>query len=543
MKKGRCIGPACSRPSLHFKVAVPGYDDNTTLYGSNQCGAMTGTFFDSVEQSMTNGLWDARFDSTADARNIARCDSLPEEFQQGCRMFSRWGWRSSTPADVKFKEVECPSNFTAWVGRQFTPEGARGPGWYGTHLHVTHFWDCNGMGCDGTTLKPWNDRKYIAAPGYSPQDPALHGGAAYGEKMWLVGAASDMLSRILGEADTRCGFDYSSPGCGRCILMQNPDAEQSDWTAVVMKKSRCPPESKGCEEPNAHYDLAVPGFDLLEQSTANVCAERPGTLFARKEMSQILGDWFRDREFDASRQCIKDCSLRETAYMERCSWLPDAYRQGCELFAAWGWTTGAPKNVRFKPVECPERFVEWVQGVFDKSGVQHLNAWPSTTTTTTVITTTTTTTTGTSTTTNVSTTVAQSTLSTTMEELAATTEQAEDQEVESQEVFFEHKAVWIASGTIGAFCLLSCAGAYCARLWECCGRGGEPGNDDEWPQSSPQHYPRFPSLDHSKSSSTKASSDSSSHSKATRHSRHARHSPKGKAHHAHEACGEFEFVL
>ena len=30
-------------------------------------------------------------------------------------------------------------------------------------------------------------------------------------------------------------------------LLQNPDSVNSDWTAVVMKKNRCPPNSPGCE--------------------------------------------------------------------------------------------------------------------------------------------------------------------------------------------------------------------------------------------------------------------------------------------------------
>merc|ERR1712127_133276 len=45
-------------------------------------------------------------------------------------------------------------------------------------------------------------------------------------------------------------------------------------------------------------------------------------------------------------------------------------REGCELFKAWGWTHGAPKFY-FKPVWCPDKFVELVQvgKAFDSSGV------------------------------------------------------------------------------------------------------------------------------------------------------------------------------
>ena len=52
------------------------------------------------------------------------------------------------------------------------------------------------MGCDAATLQPWDESKYIASSGYSPQDPDAHGGALYGERMWLVGAASDALAGV-----------------------------------------------------------------------------------------------------------------------------------------------------------------------------------------------------------------------------------------------------------------------------------------------------------------------------------------------------------
>merc|ERR1712242_535609 len=62
---------------------------------------------------------------------------------------------------------------------------------WATGVKLTHFWDCNGMACDAGTLQPWDQSKYVASPGYSPQNPDNHGGAVYGERMWLVGAASD----------------------------------------------------------------------------------------------------------------------------------------------------------------------------------------------------------------------------------------------------------------------------------------------------------------------------------------------------------------
>jgi len=61
-------------------------------------------------------------------------------------------------------------------------------------LKSSHYWDCNGDGCDAGVLQPWNPRKYSAAYQYAPVDPVEYGGALYGEKMWMTGAASDTLS-------------------------------------------------------------------------------------------------------------------------------------------------------------------------------------------------------------------------------------------------------------------------------------------------------------------------------------------------------------
>ena len=141
--------------------------------------------------------------------------------------------------------------------------------WSGT-LASSHFWDCNGGGCDAGTLQPWNDAKYLYAPQYAPMDPAKHGGAKYGEKLWMTGAASDTLSHMLGPDAGNCGHS-SEGGCGKCLLVSAPSARNSNWTAVVMKKNRCPPWSNGCGNGQAHFDLAVPGYDNLQYSTANCC--------------------------------------------------------------------------------------------------------------------------------------------------------------------------------------------------------------------------------------------------------------------------------
>ena len=111
-------------------------------------------------------------------------------------------------------------------------------------LRATHFWDCNGGGCDATVLQPWNVSLYAYSPLYSPQDPAEHGGSLYGESLWLTGATSRGLGVLLGDDAPCCGRDDNDGegvgGCGKCILVRNPSAVNSSMTAVVMKKSYCP---------------------------------------------------------------------------------------------------------------------------------------------------------------------------------------------------------------------------------------------------------------------------------------------------------------
>jgi len=236
------------------------------------------------------------------------------------------------------------------------------------------------MGCDSTTLKWVDDEQYkndyLSAPGYRPQDPQQHGGPSiHGEKMWLVGAASDTLATtVLGKGDACCGRDNDSTGCGTCLLVQDPGAKHSDWTAIVMKKNRCPPESNGCEPGNLHLDIAVPGFDNLDVSTANICSLREGTGFANRKDSAILGDWY------DQTTCAEGCSLADPVHIELCGRLPAEFVQGCKLFASWGWTSGAP-TVRYKKVESPAKFVEGVEGLFNETGIVHGDGAPRAATT------------------------------------------------------------------------------------------------------------------------------------------------------------------
>merc|ERR1719476_521706 len=164
--------------------------------------------------------------------------------------------RNSVPGVTMQKLLEEPTSTT----EMSTSMSTSGAPWE-QGVKLTHFWDCNGMACDAPTLQPWDLSKYVASPGYSPQNPDNHGGAVYGEKMWLVGAASDSMSELLGEHDPCCGSSSESSGCGKCVLLRVPGAVNSEWTALVMKKNRCPPWSNGCEAGKLHFDMAVPGYE------------------------------------------------------------------------------------------------------------------------------------------------------------------------------------------------------------------------------------------------------------------------------------------
>jgi len=228
-------------------------------------------------------------------------------------------------------------------------------------MKMTHYWDCNGQGCDAATLAPWNLTKYISPPGYGPQDPADFGGSLYGEAMWLSGAASDALSELMGDDDGCCGGDPNDGGvggCGKCLLVQNENSLHPEWTAVVMKKNRCPPHSNGCGAGEPHLDIAVPGFDNLDYSTANVCGLRPGTGFNSKAQSATLGSWWQ-------HGCTNIAGC-----IHLCDQLPARFIRGCKLFASWGWNRGDPTNVKYKAVTCPERLVEHMGAQFGPNGAE-----------------------------------------------------------------------------------------------------------------------------------------------------------------------------
>merc|ERR1719285_955256 len=302
--------------------------------------------------------------------------TVPNNLAPGMYTF-QWHWAFNSATDIYSTCWE--ANVVGGTGSTSTaastttsttlPQSTSGS--WNNGMKLTHFWDCNGMGCDATTLQPWDDDNYVAAPGYSPQDPNDFGGSVYGEKMWVVGAASDTLAQMLGADDGCCGSDNASMGCGKCALIRVPSATNGDWTALIMKKNRCPPNSNGCEAGNVHFDVAVPGYDNLQFSTANICGQRAGTGFTSAQESAVLGDWY--TQFPNTAQAAS-----------RCSSLPAEFQKGCQLFSEWGWTRGDP-NAEYQVVDCPSAFKDYVADQFNENGVvtSSTTGLPDTTTTTT----------------------------------------------------------------------------------------------------------------------------------------------------------------
>jgi len=91
-------------------------------------------------------------------------------------------------------------------------------------------------------------------------------------------------------------------------------------------------------------DFAVPGFDNLQYSTANICGN-PGTTLS-KTQSAICGGT-KPADCNCAQIPTHTDALRKM-------------REGCELFKKWGWWSGTP-TLDWRPVPCPKKFVEQVK--------------------------------------------------------------------------------------------------------------------------------------------------------------------------------------
>lgn len=245
-------------------------------------------------------------------------------------------------------------------------------------ISLSHFWDCNGQSIDASTISPFATETYYSPAGYAPQDPSDHGGAVYGESMWVLGAASPNLKAAMGG------------GYGGCLLIQNSKyAVESSWSIVAMVTSDCPGDSNALCNNTNHIDLLAPGFDAVGASTANVCgntthSSRLSTSSPyngiSKTDSEIMDAWWVGTKDGGRCDYDNGCNTIATNNCNTMTTGPD-FVAGCNRFANWGWTVGTPGqvydaasnsfvwngDVEYAIVSCPSAFTSWVDAQYDDS--------------------------------------------------------------------------------------------------------------------------------------------------------------------------------
>ena len=194
---------------------------------------------------------------------------------------------------------------------------------------------------------------------------AAGGVGHYGETLWLVGAASDGLSAELGADDPCCGHeDTGRGGCGKCVLARaQPGDARDNLTAIIMKKSRCPPSTNLCGDGRLHMDIAAPGFDYAAESTASVCgsSQRETTYLSAAESQVCATSTWTTRPAAATSTCC--AALYDDGTPAR-----RMLRRGCDLFVAWGWYSGTP-TLEYRVVPCPTAFTSRIAAAFNAAGV------------------------------------------------------------------------------------------------------------------------------------------------------------------------------
>jgi hypothetical protein len=104
-------------------------------------------------------------------------------------------------------------------------------------------------------------------------------------------------------------------------------------------------------------DFAVPGYDNLAYSLANICGDSDTIL--TKDQSDVCGSWW-TKGSSTIEGCSCDSLPSDTVAQQR-------LKKGCELFTAWGWRSGDP-TLNYELVECPSAFKEIISKSFDASG-------------------------------------------------------------------------------------------------------------------------------------------------------------------------------
>jgi len=198
---------------------------------------------------------------------------------------------------------------------------------------TTRYWDCSGgaCGCAYLPLGPGTDSN--PAHCHSNAMFAAPEGNVYGASYY--GAAA--ISRFLWDGNTNSG-DWLGEGCGKCWKVtgsSNVGPNQGVSTTLVLKGTNICPTGICNEDNKAHFDIAAPGFDVLEFSWSNTCAELEAD---ELEGFKSCGRWMIDSQ-DPSINC--DCSKFNSPVL----------RAGCENFYSLQWDNA---EVTYEEVACPE---------------------------------------------------------------------------------------------------------------------------------------------------------------------------------------------
>jgi hypothetical protein len=139
------------------------------------------------------------------------------------------------------------------------------------------------------------------------------------------------ISRALG------GGDWLASGCGKCWKVtgtSNIPPHNSTTTVILKGANYCPPVNDACSNGKAHFDIAAPGFDVLNSSLSNTCLTREpneAAGFASCEYWMIKSD-------NPEENC--DCSVFNS----------EVLRAGCENFRSLYWNN---IQVTYEEVLCP----------------------------------------------------------------------------------------------------------------------------------------------------------------------------------------------
>ena len=189
---------------------------------------------------------------------------------------------------------------------------------------TTRYWDCSGGAC-GCAFVPGgfpnpggevhcHSNALFAAPAGNPHGALYYGTAA--------------VSQALG------GGNWMAEACGKCWKVTGTGINGVTSTLVLRGANYCPPGNALCSGNNPHFDIAAPGFDVLQFSLANTCATR--------EADEIEGftaceAWMIGSQ-DPSANC--DCSKFNDPVL----------RSGCQNFFSLQWDN---PTVEYEEVSCP----------------------------------------------------------------------------------------------------------------------------------------------------------------------------------------------